>query len=686
MRVTSILIVEDSPTQAQELRLILESGGFGVETVPSGQSGLKRLAAAPFDLVLADIVLPGIDGYELCRRVKIDPRTRDIPVVLLTVLRDPLDILRGLECGADNFLTKPYDPSFLLSRIRLVLEGRGGQPSRPDEPGMLLTFRGKGIAITSGKEQIVNLLLSAVEDSIRSREREHEVRVAKEALARSERFIRSTLDALLTRVAVLDGAGKVLAVNAAWQRSVGHSTWLGGGCEIGLNYLSVCEESATPDGKTLARGVREVLSRQLESFSMEYSSARPDCQYWFVASVCRLEDFDSARIVITHEEVTDSKRLEATLRKRAEELVQDAQRRRELQAMMAHELRNPLASILGNLHVALRGDLAAKAREQALETADRQTRHLGRLVDDLLESSRLELGKVSLQTERIDLAQLAREATDDKRREVEAAGVRLTFEGAETPIWVKGDRTRLTQVVVNLLDNAKFVESGGNISVRVTAEPDSEFAVLVVRDTGVGIAPEMLAQLFQPFRQADRSLERSRGGLGLGLYIVQELVKMHGGEVSASSEGPGRGAEFTVRMPAEREPPALSDPPAEIERSRQLLRVLIVEDNRDAADCLRVLIELLGHEVRLAHTGPTGVQAAEDWVPDIVICDIGLPGLDGYGVARQLHLNPVTARVRLVALTGYGSEEDRRRSRQAGFEVHLTKPVDPYVLQQQLRA
>jgi CheY-like chemotaxis protein len=683
---SNILIVEDSPTQAQELRLILESGGFAVETVPSGQAGLKRVAAVPFDLILTDILLPGIDGYELCRRVKIDPQTRDIPVVLLTVLHDPLDILRGLECGADNFLTKPYDAAFLLRRIRLMLENRAGRSSPPAEPGTLLTFRGKGITITSDKEQIVNLLFSAVEDSIRAREREHEARVAKEALARSERFIRSALDALLTRVAVLDRAGKVLAVNAAWRQSDRHSKWLGAGSEVGSDYLAACEEFGTGDGPTLRRGIQEVLSKQRKDFYLAYGNASGEEPSWFLAGVCRLEDFDSVRVVVTHEDVTDSKKLEATLRKRAEELAQDGQRRRDLQAMMAHELRNPLASVLSSIHVARHDAITSMAQEHALDTAERQARHLRHLVDDLLESSRLELGKVRLHLERLDLVRLAREVTADKRREEEATGVRLTFEGPETPVWVRGDRTRLTQVVANLLDNAKFTEPGGNMSVRVTVEPGGDSALLVVRDTGVGMGPETLVQLFQPFRQADHSLERARGGLGLGLYVVNELVRLHGGQVSATSEGLGRGAEFTVRLSVEREPAALSERRTVVERAGQRMRVLVVEDNRDAADSLRALIELFGHEVRLAHTGPEGVQAARDWVPDIVICDIGLPGLDGYGIARELHLNPVTASVRLVALTGYGSDEDRRRSRQAGFDVHLIKPVDPHELQQHLLA
>ena len=555
-----VLIVEDSPTQARELRLILESDGMTVETAPSGEAGLDRLAAVPFDLILTDILLPGLDGYELCRRVKTDPRTRGLPVVLLTVLSDPWDILRGLECGADNFLTKPYDPAFLLGRLHHIFAGRAGRAARRLEPSVTLTFRGKGITITSDKEQIVDLLLSAVEDSIRARSREHETRVAKETLERSERFIRSVLDALPTRVAALDGAGAVLAVNAAWQQPGGTGRWLGAGCGVGGHYLSACQAAATPEGTALANGIRAVLSRERDSFSLEYASAGPGDSCWFAAGVTRLEGAAPVQVVVTHEDITAGKRLEAVLRQRAADLEEDGRRQKAFQAMLAHELRNPLAPVLNCLHIARQAGVDAAARGRALDTIERQAWHLSRLVNDLLEASRLELGKVPLRVERLDLARLVRVAAEDRRDTLEADGLRLGVEVPDTPVWVRGDAVRLTQVVANLLDNAKFTDPGGSMTVRLEVAPDRRQAVLKVRDTGIGMTPETLADLFQPFRQADHSLERSRGGLGLGLAVVKGLVELHGGEVSAASEGLGRGAELTVRLPLEAEPKAPSTP------------------------------------------------------------------------------------------------------------------------------
>jgi CheY-like chemotaxis protein len=211
-------------------------------------------------------------------------------------------------------------------------------------------------------------------------------------------------------------------------------------------------------------------------------------------------------------------------------------------------------------------------------------------------------------------------------------------------------------------------------------EADDGQAIVALRDTGIGIDPGTLAHVFETFTQADRSLDRSRGGLGLGLALVKGLVELHGGTVHASSAGAGRGAEFTIRLPVEPEPAAISEMPRATQPAAKSLRILVVEDSRDAADSLRLLLELYGYEVQVAYSGPAGVKAAEQWRPDVILCDIGLPEMDGYSVAGELRRKPTTAQVRLIALTGYGQEEDRRRSREAGFDHHLVKPVDPETL------
>ncbi len=351
-------------------------------------------------------------------------------------------------------------------------------------------------------------------------------------------------------------------------------------------------------------------------------------------------------------------------------------------AMLAHELRNPLAPIRTALHV-LRLAADDRARvEQAARMMERQVGHLTTLIDDLLDVSRITLGRVRLHRERLDLATLGRTTAEDRQQMVEEAGLKLAVEVPPTPVWISGDATRLVQVLNNLLDNAvKYTERGGRVWVRVATEADKGQAVLRVSDTGIGIDPDLLPRVFEPLSQAERGLDRSNGGLGLGLAVVKGLVELHGGTVEAFSPGLGRGAEFVVRLPMQGEPPALSSAPAVAEQTGGPRRVLIVEDNEAAAESLRVLLELLGHEVRVASTGPEGLAVAHSWLPEVVLCDIGLPGgLDGFAVAAALRRDPATAKARLIAVTGYGSEQDRERARQAGFDHHLTKPAEPEVL------
>jgi CheY-like chemotaxis protein len=251
----------------------------------------------------------------------------------------------------------------------------------------------------------------------------------------------------------------------------------------------------------------------------------------------------------------------------------------------------------------------------------------------------------------------------------------------ETPVWVVGDVARLTQVLDNLLENArKFTDRGGEVAVRLVGDGASGHAIVSVRDTGIGIEPRTIPGLFEVFAQADRSLDRSRGGLGLGLPLLKGLIELHGGRVEAHSEGIGYGAEFIFWLPQAEELPALSQSAAPLLHGQKRLRILVVEDNVDAAESLRMLLELFSYEVTVTHSGAAGVEVAHREQPDVVVCDIGLPGMDGFAVARALREDPLTAAARLIAVTGYGQEEDRQRAREAGFDDHLTKPVDPEVL------
>lgn len=354
------------------------------------------------------------------------------------------------------------------------------------------------------------------------------------------------------------------------------------------------------------------------------------------------------------------------------------QRKDEFLSILAHELRNPLAPMLTGLHLMNMADGDGEQHQRAHDMMQRQVQHMAHMVDDLLDVARLTRGQITLRRERMDLARLVSQCAEDHRGLFERARTPLTIQVPHTPVWVNGDSTRLNQVVVNLLDNAaKFTPAGGEVHVRLTSDAGTGEATLTVSDTGIGIDASVLPRLFDTFAQADASLDRSRGGLGLGLSVAKGLLDLHGGRIEAQSAGSGAGSVFTVRLPLAGEPPALRDrraPPSRIDRA---VRVLVVEDNRDAADSLQMLLEAHGYEVFVAFTGPDGVEAARTLRPHIVLCDIGLPGLDGFQVAGILRADPATARITLIAVTGYGQDTDRQRSAAAGFDLHLVKPVDP---------
>lgn len=359
----------------------------------------------------------------------------------------------------------------------------------------------------------------------------------------------------------------------------------------------------------------------------------------------------------------------------------------EMLAMLAHELRNPLGTIsnaLQVLHLTGEGDAT---RKRAIEAAERQVLHQALLIDDLLEASRVTRGEIELHCEELDLVELVRETVDGYREALRSAGLSLRVDLPAKPLAVRGDRLRLSQALSNLLGNAvKFTAPGGHVAVRLAPGPGGQRVELSVRDDGEGISPEVLPYVFEIFTQADQSLDRSQGGLGVGLAVVKGLIELHGGEVRAKSEGLGRGTELLLFLPLEvpAQAPAEAQPPKEEEETIAVplaaagaRRILVVEDNPDAAATLRDFLELSGHEVELAISGLDGVQAARKFHPEVVLCDLGLPGMDGFEVAAELRRDPETASAQLIAVTGYGRDEDRRRSKEAGFDLHLTKPLDP---------
>jgi signal transduction histidine kinase/ActR/RegA family two-component response regulator len=342
----------------------------------------------------------------------------------------------------------------------------------------------------------------------------------------------------------------------------------------------------------------------------------------------------------------------------------------EFLAMLGHELRNPIGAISNSIRVLAGGGIADEQAEALFAIVGRQTSTLSRLVDDLLDVSRLTSGKIVLKREAVNLAEIAERCVALFRAAGRVSHHAITLEAEAA--WVDGDATRLEQVVGNLLENAvKYTAVGGRIAVRVLAE--DERVVLRMADTGRGIDAEMIPRIFDVFTQGQQSLDRAQGGLGIGLALVKRLVELHGGEVSAASEGPGRGSEFIVRLPRGHE---------ETRRERVAApilprRILVVEDHADAREALRLLLKKEGHVVEVAASGPEGVEKALALRPEVAIVDIGLPGLNGYEVAKRIRSAEGGKDIHLVALTGYGQQEDRRRAREAEFDAHLVKPLDP---------
>jgi PAS domain S-box-containing protein len=659
----NVLLVDDTPANLLALVAVLEDLGHNLVKATSGEEALRLLRGQDFAVVLLDVRMPALDGFETAKRIRSREPSRHTPIIFLTSGGgDELPATEAYKLGAVDHLVKPLVPEVLRAKVA----------------GFAELFAEKERA----KRQADQLRL----------------------------LIQATTD---YAIFMLDPEGRVATWNAGAERIKGYRAE-----EIIGQHFSHFYPPEAIDRGWPAEELRKAAAEG--RFEDEGWRVRKDgSRFWANVVLTALRD-PAGRLQgfskITRD-LTERRRREEELRqlnrdlerrvrertaalaasnqalraenaerRRAEEGLRDAARHKdEFLAMLAHELRNPLAPVRNGLQILKAAGADREAVEQARAMMERQVVHMARIVDDLLDVSRLIRGQVELRQERLDLARLVRHAAADHHAAFADAGLTAEVDVPEVPLWVRGDPTRLTQVAVHLLRNAaKFTPRGGTVSVRLTPDAGRGQAVLAVRDTGAGIGPDLLPRLFEPFAQADRSLDRGPGGLGLGLALVKGLVELHGGEIHAASEGPGGGTEFVVRLPMQPEPVALTGMPEAPGHAPKRLRILVVEDNRDAADSLKILLELYGYDVTVAYTGPAGVERAKQWKPDAVLCDIGLPGLDGYGVVRELRQDPATAGARMIAVTGYGGDEDRRKSREAGFDAHLTKPADPTALHELL--
>ena len=491
-------------------------------------------------------------------------------------------------------------------------------------------------------------------------------REAEEGLRYSEERFRRVFENAAMGIAISDEHGVIAQVNPAFCTMLGYAPE----DVVGRPFI----ELVHPEDRAANQAARDRLDAEGVDFELENRFVRKDgATVWVRKFVSALHRDRGGRQRVAL--ITD-----VTQRRRNEEALREADRRKdEFLATLAHELRNPLAPLRNGMHLLRQPALASDVIADLHVMMQRQLDQMVRLIDDLLDVSRITRDKLTLKPGIVDLMTILQHATENVRPHIEQAGHRLAIPIIDVPLWVYADAVRLTQVFTNLLHNAcKYTPPGGDIVVDM--RQDGGTVVVSVTDDGAGIPPHMLERVFELFTQVDGSLERQQGGLGIGLTLVQRLVALHGGSVRALSEGPGRGSRFEVTLPLHAHPPQTETPSPPTAPPRTRRRILVVDDNEDAAHSLALLLEITGCEVRMAHDGKTGLAAAREFRPDIVLLDIGLPAMNGYEVCRALRAETWGRALTIVALTGWGQQEDRRLSTEAGFDRHLVKPLDEAAL------
>jgi len=518
-------------------------------------------------------------------------------------------------------------------------------------------------ALRGAEDKTIGCVVNLVEITDLSR--------AQQALAESEARFRSVLDEsrdVIYRLNVQTGRYEYIspAAEAVVGFSVDELMAMDGEASLATIHPDDAPAMQAAGARLLADGKAD----------LEYRQRAKNGEYRWISNHMSLVKDSLGRPLYRNgniRDITERKQAEDKLRASNLELAEADRRKNDFMAVLSHELRNPLAPIRNSTYILERAVPGGEQSRRAVAVIERQAGQLARLVDDLLDVTRITRNKIQLQRETIELNDLAQHTIEDQRSLFDRAEVRLEFNPAPAPVFVDVDRNRVAQIIGNLLQNAaKFTGRGGATRITITTEAAEKRAVIQIADTGVGMAPEMLSRLFQPFSQADSTLDRSKGGLGLGLALAKGLAKLHGGDVTANSAGLGQGAEFVVRLPLAMEKPATPQPGASATKSHR--RVLVIEDNLDAADSLRDVLAFGEHEIEVAYNGPDGIAKARKFRPEVVLCDIGLPGMDGYEVARTFRADATLKGAFLVALTGYALPEDLERAQAAGFARHIAKP------------
>ncbi len=656
----TILIVDDREANLLALEAVLEPLGEKLVKACSGREALRFLLQEDCAVILLDVQMPELDGFETAALIRERERTRYTPIIFVTAIRrEEEEILKGYANGAVDYVVKPFAPETMIAKVRIFLEQHRREKALIRE----LTQQRQQRDELERREQMARAEADA--------HREHLYALfmkapAAIAIVRGEEqsFVLANprFEQLLGRKSLIERPGREAIPDAA-----ATPTW------------DLLEEVYRTGNPYLGNEYPALWGLRSEDGSERFFN--------FVAQPTKDPDGAMENVMIHAVEVTDSVVARRKTEALARQLLETDRNKDEFLAILGHELRNPLAPILTALQVMrLRSADPSTERERAV--IERQVAHLSRLVDDLLDVSRATMGKIDLRRERVDLATAIARAVEMTRPLIESKQHKLTVSAPVGALFVEGDPVRLAQAIGNLIQNAaKYTEPGGSIEVEGRREGAS--MIVRVKDNGRGIAPERLSSMFELFVQGDQVPDRSHGGLGIGLTLVRSLVQLHGGSVDASSDGPGQGSEFVIRLPASaREGVRESEQQAQSPSGKpyQRRRVLIVDDDRDAAEMLAQALEGAGHEVRQEHDGMGAVVAAAQFQPDVVLLDLGLPGMDGIEVARRLRTYPQLAGVRIVALTGFGQGSDRKRSAAVGIESHLVKPVDVDTVMQAIAA
>ncbi len=703
----AILVVDDDSRNLLALEAMLSELDLEIVAASSAREALREVLRRDFALILLDVQMPEIDGIEAATLIRSREHNKHTPIIFLTAYSQTDEhVARGYSVGAVDFLFKPPVPEVLRSKVSVFVELHRKTKAlenhaellrlaeRREHERRLAEFRASLEAAT---------LRAEMEAERRANERLQLLAdVATELLSNgdprpllgelSRRFVRHLGFEVCMAYLRPEGDDRLVLVGSAGLE--GHP---GVRSELTTDSGRWMDEvlgrrrrvvSGSPDEPEPPEWLREV---GLQSYAV-FPLTVQDRVFGLIAcgrtgrDPLGLDDIATMQVVCDQTAMAlERDRLLGRLREHAEELADAHRRKDEFLAMLAHELRNPLAPMAYALELVREHIRSSSALAGFHEVMERQLTHLSRMVDDLLDVSRITSGKIELKRSPVSANAIIEQAIQTSVPLLEKHGHRYDVDALPVDVELFADATRLTQVVANLLNNAaRYTDPGGEI--RVSAERDGDELVVRVRDNGRGIPRDMLPHVFDLFVQADRSRDRAQGGLGLGLTLVRRLVELHGGTVAAASGGPGQGSELTVRLPIVTVPDHAVDVTSTSRPAphAEPLRILVVEDNEDSRDMLQMLLEGQGHSVDVAGDGIAGLECLLGSAHDVALVDVGLPGIDGYDLARRVRERRPDAAVRLVALTGYGQAEDRARALAAGFDEHLVKPVTAVDLQRVL--